>query len=295
MQKYNVKAIFILCLFVGLATVIVCLGGCRLKHLWLNRGTKDRHNMLDRHILNRIRSGVCAIGYLKVKPVKGKIEEYINNRDNFVIIGTGFLIRKTTVVTNRHVLQELKLKQDELGFSDDQKLLKFVYPAGEGEWQEAFCRFKFAGILANQEIDVGFIEFTRRPDLQFEQCVPLELGNPLLVNTGQSIGVFGYPHGTGLLKIQDEKHRELFNRFGPVLQQGYISAIAPLDDVSTVDNFLLDINYAGGMSGSPVFRIDDGLVVGLFYAGLGISAFAIPIDADKINEWLKLHDQHGKS
>ena len=53
-----------------------------------------------------IRIGVCAIGYLK-----GEVKDFINNINDFVIIGTGFLVRPTTVITNRHVIEALQQKQ----------------------------------------------------------------------------------------------------------------------------------------------------------------------------------------
>ena len=63
----------------------------------------------------------------------------------------------------------------------------------------------------------------------------------LLVATGQPIGVIGYAYGTDLLSSEGDI---VFDRFGPIFQQGYISAVAPIDDISDPDKFLLD-NCAG--------------------------------------------------
>ena len=232
-----------------------------------------------------IRSGVCAIGYLK-----GEVKDFINNINDFVIIGTGFLVRPTTVITNRHVIEALQQKQKELGFLNEQRFLEFVYPIGKSKWQTVFCRFNYITVLVNQDLDVGFIEFNRRPDSEFNQVSPLNLGDPLLVATGQPIGVIGYAYGTDLLSSEGDI---VFDRFGPIFQQGYISAVAPIDDISDPDKFLLDINCAGGMSGSPVFRKDDGAVIGLFHGGMGgMVGFAIPIDMKRVNSWLKAHDEN---
>lgn len=302
-QKRNARPRFVIYLFVSLLTMVVYLEGCTSKDRWLNRNNANRRIAMDTRILDRIRSGVCAIGYLKEnfdEKNKNKLEEYVNkNPDCFEIIGTGFMVRDTTAITNRHVLEELKNRQKEFGFLDNQIFLNFVYPVEKGKWQEAFCQFKFAGFIANKELDIGFIEFMRRPEPGFEQCLPLELGDSSLVTTGQPIGVFGYPYGTNLLDVKIEnKEREriqrMFRRFGPVLHQGYISAIAPFDDIGVVDKLILDISFAGGMSGSPVFNLEDGSIIGLFYAGMGkvgIVAFAIPIDSERVNKWLELHDR----
>jgi len=55
--------------------------------------------VIERAILLRLRHGVCAIGYLR-QPLE-------NARPWFKVVGTGFLVRKETVITNRHVLDAL--------------------------------------------------------------------------------------------------------------------------------------------------------------------------------------------
>lgn len=280
--NYNIRFKRLLYLFVSLLTTFIFLEGCTFQNC---RSNVTRRIAMDNRILNKIRGGICAIGYFE-----GKIEEY-----NFKVVGTGFMVRNTTVITNRHVLEALKVKQEQLGFTEDKIFLEFIYPVEKGKWQEAFCRFKFQSIIANKELDIGLIEFVRRPEPEFERCVPLELGDPLLASTGQPIGIFGYPYGSDLLDVKIRNLNDIqeeFRRFGPILHQGYISAIAPFDNVGIVDKFILDISYAGGMSGSPVFKLEDGSVIGLFYAGMGNAVgFAIPIDKERVNKWLELYEQ----
>ena len=62
--------------------------------------TKDtfwRIAMITKEIIDKVTNGVCAIGYLSVP-----LEEYRKNTLSpfFQIIGTGFLVRPTTVITN---------------------------------------------------------------------------------------------------------------------------------------------------------------------------------------------------
>lgn len=206
-------------------------------------------------------------------------------RSRFSVMGTGFLVRDTTAITNRHVIEKLLEEQQKTGFPNNQLYLRFVYPKTDG-WQEGYCRFKRFGIVTNQELDVGFIEFKRLPEAEFDQCRPLVLGDPPSIAVGQPIAVCGYPFGSEMLKRQEKTYR-----FGPVLQQGYISAIAPFDTYSHVEEFLLDIRTAGGMSGSPVFLPSDGSAIGILYAGWdATTSLAIPIDHAWLRAALSLHD-----
>ena len=86
------------------------------------------------------------------------------------------------------------------------------------------------------------------------------------------------------------KKGDVTTRFGPVLQRGYISAIAPYEGSSLITEILLDARTAGGMSGSPVFTVDDGKVIGIHNAGWeATTACAIPINKDKIENWYNFH------
>ena len=239
--------------------------------------------MIDSSIWNCVRSGTCAVGYLTVRP-----QEFLKDpaRPLFSIKGTGFLVRDTTAITNRHVIEALMEEQQKTGFPDEQLYLRFVYPTTNG-LQEGYCRFGRFGIVTNQELDVGFIEFKRRLGAEFDQCRPLVLGDPPSIAVGQPIAVCGYPFGSEMLKRQEKTYR-----FGPVLQQGYISAIAPFDTYSRVEELLLDLRTAPGMSGSPVFLPNDGSVIGILHAGWdATTSLAVPIDAKWLRAALSLHKQ----
>ncbi len=244
--------------------------------------------MVDQNILNRVQSGICAIGYLDGRP-----EDYLRDRSLLHIVGTGFLVRDPMVITNRHVIEQLNREQQTIGFKDDQRYLLFGYLIGE-KWQEAFCRFKSVGVLANRELDVGFIEFKRRPEPEFKQCVPLVFGDLSSAHVGQPIAAFGYPYGTSMLivQIRENERIEIVGRFGPVLQRGFISATAPFDDVARAEKFFLDMRIAGGMSGSPIFRPNDGSVIGMVYAGDEgkVFAVALPIDTARVKKWLEARE-----
>jgi hypothetical protein len=45
------------------------------------------------------------------------------------------------------------------------------------------------------------------------------------------------------------------------------------------------------MSGAPVVRKSDGAVIGVHYAGIEATmAYAIPLDRQRLDQWLVLHD-----
>lgn len=238
-------------------------------------------------ILSRVRNACCAIGYLPEDP-----EEYRQNPGSFQVVGTGFLVRDVTVMTNRHVIQDLDDLQKRIGFSDEHKYVKFIYPIQKGRFQEGACRLQVTSVSQRPEVDVGFIEIRRRPEPAFRQCMPLEFGSLFQIQTGQTVAAFGYPHGTDLLTVKDrDTGRIEIRRFGPLLQHGFVSAIAPFENARHPEKILLDMRIAGGMSGSPVFRIEDGKVIGLIYAELGkTTAFAIPIDSHMLRQWLRFHE-----
>jgi hypothetical protein len=244
-------------------------------------------NMITESILSQIRYAVCAVGYLKIPA-----EEFVNDPSaaQYEIVGTGFLVRENTIITNRHVLEDLNDSCISSGFGAERKLLQFVYPRAGG-WQTGFCRVVSAGYITNQEIDVGFIEFNRRREPEFQQCRPVALTNDAQgINVGRPIGIFGYPEGTDLL-VNGLVDAERIYRFGPVLQQGYISAVAPYDGTLPISEILSDIRTIGGMSGSPVFFADSGEVFAIHFASnQSTTAFSIPVHQPQLFDWLRLHD-----
>jgi S1-C subfamily serine protease len=237
--------------------------------------------MIDTNILNRVRCGVCAIGYVTVN-----MEEYKKNptRPYFKVCGTGFLVRDNTVMTNRHVIEEVHKAQQQTGFSNDQIRIHFVYSVQADEWKTDFRRFE--SLTSFKELDIALVEINRQPG-EMEPCHSLPLGDLSSIAIAQPIAVWGYPYGTSMLAPQGT-----LRRFGPVLQQGYISAISPYDASSRIDELLLDVRTVGGMSGSPVFRPEDGRAIGIVYATWeAITSVAIPIDDARVAKWLAVHDE----
>jgi len=107
--------------------------------------------MIDPEVINRVRNGVCAVGYLTVP-----LEEYQRNIQSpyFQVVGTGFLVRKTTVITNRHVIQGLIDKQANLGFPDSQFFLLFVAPHEETNLKVTIRMIRDFASLGDETLDV---------------------------------------------------------------------------------------------------------------------------------------------
>jgi hypothetical protein len=113
----------------------------------------------------------------------------------------------------------------------------------------------------NEDLDVAVLEFVS-PAGETVPPEPVTIAGPdYRATVGEPIGICGYAHGTVLLREGKE-----VSRFGPLAQQGIISAISPFD-VSDPNLLLLDLTTAPAASGSPVFRLEDAAVVGILVKG----------------------------
>lgn len=240
--------------------------------------------MIDPKVISRVRNGVCAVGYLTVP-----LEEYIRNIQSpfFQVVGTGFLVRETTVITNRHVIQGLFKCQANFGFPTSQFFLSFVAPRDIPQPQITIRMIRHFGALANEEYDVGFLEFKVVKEEHFRDISPLEVASSFDLHVSDEIAVCGYPHGTAMLTKDTKVYR-----WGPVIQRGFISAISPFDTATVPDEILLDIRTAGGMSGAPIFRPSNGEVIGIHHSGWDdqTTALGLPFTKQYLSTWLDLFD-----
>jgi hypothetical protein len=205
----------------------------------------------------------------------------------FQVIGTGFLVRDTTVITNRHVIAALVSEQLRAGVPSSQLFLSFVVPDPVGKQLRNTVRLiRRWGVLSDATIDVGFIEFAIVHLLHFAGISPLDVVDTLDLRVSEEIGVYGYPYGTAML----EKGGRIY-RWGPVVQQGWISGISPFETSTSPDEILLDVRTAGGMSGSPIFRPSSGLVIGIHHSGWeATTALGQPVNRALLSQWLAEYD-----
>ena len=149
--------------------------------------------MITESILSQIRYAVCPVGYLKIPA-----EEFVNDPSaaQYEIVGTGFLVRDNTIITNRHVLEELNDSCTSSGFGDERKLLQFVYPRAGG-WQTGFCSGRICW-LHNKSRNWMWVSSnsTAGVSLNFNSVGQWRSRNDAQgINVGRPIGIFGYPEG----------------------------------------------------------------------------------------------------
>lgn len=103
--------------------------------------------------------------------------------------------------------------------------------------------------------DIGFLHVDVRnlPILEISDCNFAE---------GMDVAVAGFPMGTDTLKAPGWVHQ-----FSPTLTKGIISSVLPFP-CKGPHALLLDLMSQGGSSGSPVFDVNNGEIVGMIYAGL---------------------------
>jgi len=236
-------------------------------------------------LLDTIQNGVCAVGYLPLPLVEWR---KASARLPFQVVGTGFLIRDTVVMTNKHVIDLLSAQSADAEIPEEQLFLSFIIPKAEQNVLNVVRMIRRTQNLQGVPLDVAFIEFKRDPADQFRTVEPLQIVRTWDVSVGQPVCVCGYPYGNKLLE-KDGK----VERWGPVVQYGHVSALSPFRKVGFPDEILLDVRTSTGMSGSPVFRSDTGEVIGIHHEaahdhlGVTTTSFALPLRRDLLDQWLQ--------
>ena len=244
--------------------------------------------MLDQGVITKMMNGTCAIGYTTVPH-----PEFIKDvkQPYFKVVGTAFMVRPDLVMTNRHVIQALLATQADLGFTDDQRIIMFVYPKRPGRWNITVSIIQRMGHILNPDVDVGFIGFNPPDDDEFENVQPLVPQQDQVFTVTDRVALCGYPYGHAMLQKEGKVYR-----WGPIIQQGHISALSPYDNTERPNELLLDVRLAPGMSGAPVIRQEDGTVIGIAHTSWeATTAVAYPIDEALLIEMLTQHDEQAKA
>jgi S1-C subfamily serine protease len=230
-------------------------------------------------LASSFKPSVCAIGYLKTSEDEFKADP---TGSHLKLLGTGFLVTSTEVLTARHVISRVHAGLDKLGLPSDHARLLF-HRANSDTITQHLPRFVVSGALDLTEMDVGIVRFEPPHARWHEETTPLPIHDDASVGVGDPIAVIGYPQGSLSLEREDRFGQRRLYRIGAVLQQGYVSAIAPSDSATYVDRYLLDVRTGPGMSGSPVIDLATGTVIGLNDAGLAAeTAFAWPLSVARV-------------
>jgi hypothetical protein len=215
-------------------------------------------------LLTEIRGAVCAVGISETTEEKLLADP---QRFKFHIEGTGFLTNARTVLTCAHVVDALESAARKRRARPHAKMLQFILPpsGSDHEWKMVVRPFEVA--RRDDRVDLALLRLDKsviaNPVAMVSQdCVP---------SVGEPIGLCGYAHGS-LLTTWAGK----MERFGPLFQVGVVSAVMPFD-VRQPDRVILDLVTGPAASGSPVFRQEDGRVVGFLVEGQikGSAAFSI--------------------
>jgi S1-C subfamily serine protease len=224
--------------------------------------------VIDSGIYRKVRNGVCAVGFI-TEPLdvyRRHIESEI-----FQVTGTGFLVSAGIVLTNRHVIGAILDEEITRLVPKSQFFVQFVAPGARNKLELVPRMIREVSYLDDPKLDIGIIKYKTVNARHFRSIRPLTVAEKWTLQVSEEVGVCGYPYGTQMLA------RGIFFRWGPVLQQGHISAVSPFDTTGVPDEMLLDVRTAGGMSGAPIFR-PTGQVIGIHYAGIeATTAFGIPL------------------
>jgi len=234
--------------------------------------------MIEQDIYRQVRNSVCGVGYL-TEP----LEVYRENLDSgiFQVIGSGFLVKEPFVITNRHVIGALLDEKITNLIPKSQLFIQFVAPREDSTLQIVPRMIREISYLDNPGLDIGFIKYKIVTEEHFESIKPISIAKDWDLKVTERVGICGYPYGTYL------QMSTLIFRWGPVVQQGYISAVSPFDTTELPEEILLDVRTAGGMSGAPIFRPSNGKIIGIHYAGIeGTTAFGIPLTKKIVDEGL---------
>ncbi len=231
--------------------------------------------MIDIQTYRTIRQSTCAVVKSDIQLWDRDPTERKPDRVTYEIVGTGFVFHEDLVITNRHVFEGL------LGVPNDRVAVMFVnYDSAAKDINITLMKTHYRVVLSdspswpggkkylNTDIALYQLDLSetdkRRSFLKLHPALPL--GQKDDIQIGASIGLCGYLYGNELsLDPQDPSAW----RISPLLHQGYISGVAPFDNVDDwpIKLFLTNITNGGGFSGSPIF-LPNGNVIGIHCAGL---------------------------
>jgi len=224
-------------------------------------------------ILKQIKPAVVGIGLL-AEPA---------DPFSLVVQGTGFVIDPSGwVMTNKHVAELLiQERGGRVGVRNSIARAVFFLEREEPKVIEGHRIDREYGAVTCPIVEVAAppgefrpqMDYRDEPDLAIcrvdisglqraikRPILGLTLGDSSTVQEGEEVGVCGFPLGL-ILPRGDELHQ-----LTPIAQKGIISAILPYAGIGNPHAFQLDIHVNPGSSGSPVFRVDSGEVIGIVFA-----------------------------
>jgi S1-C subfamily serine protease len=244
--------------------------------------------MITSSVVNKIRSSTCAV--VRVEKPHEELKGQQFDIHSSTILATGFLVRRDLVLTNRHVVEAIVTDVKKTKTLKHWYVL-FTHPKAGGGLFQTYKRITnlFAFDPGGTRLDVGILSFHRADDLDEAHCASVDFADLSAIAVGVDIGICGFPLGVAVTSKALGG-----SRFGPVIHRGIISGLGPFDvsEPRRIVTFLTDLNTAGGLSGSPVFLPETGVVLGLHFAGVQRTlGYAIPIDQLRVQQWIDFYEK----
>jgi V8-like Glu-specific endopeptidase len=191
----------------------------------------------------------------------GRIE--VSGHPTHEWIGTGFIVGKGVIMTNRHVAVEFGQQNDKKWnfISNRSASINFIK---EFEVDQSL-EFKVEGIIGiHDKLDLALLSINEQSQTGKNLSTPLEIisKDPKIKNK-QNVYVVGYPASDGT-RNEPEVMRKIFADIYDVkrLQPGVITGFN-----QSRNELLHDCSTLGGNSGSPVFDLRTSQVIGLHFGG----------------------------
>jgi len=208
--------------------------------------------------------------YSKIKCAIVAIVSKVSHQPHFPpIIGTGFIAREDGIIfTCDHVIraiEKLPRRKDAPKEEWPANVLIFHNVPDKGM---ALVSMEIKGVIQTALfVPKGHYYGENIPDLgiikvNYIGLPKMEIKSELNLSEGEMVAVSGFPMGENVLIAPGWLHQ-----ISPTLQTGVISSILPIPCKSP-HAFLIDIMCKGGSSGSPIFDIESGEVLGMVYAVL---------------------------
>lgn len=232
---------------------------------------------LNRIAYRELRRSTCAVFLFNADPRDPSMNFQTAPLE---VLGTGFLVADGMVLTNRHVAVKLEAAREKALLPENRRFLAFCEPQSAKFLSIKSISVTHMTFLTNAALDLAILYFSP-PDEPFWKGLRPVTVAPFSAQPGDEVGVVGFPFGESYFERDEGDTERKRYRFGPVLQRGWVSGIAPFDESEVVDRLLLDVRTTVGMSGGPVFRPFDGTVIGIHFGGRGqIAAYAVPLSPE---------------
>ncbi|CAN5171984.1 MAG: trypsin-like serine peptidase [Pyrinomonadaceae bacterium] len=189
-------------------------------------------------------------------------------------VGTGFLVAGGLLVTNRHVLDVLSRGTGLLEKGQAVARFKYEYGSGEDEPPIAVLR----AVATHPRLDLSLLEIEEPEEGNSRQPVEVD---EAAVEVGHPVVAVGYP-------LDDSKRNPLFLNalFWGVFG---VKRAAPGEVAGHGPQTLLhDCSTVGGNSGSPVFSMKTGRVIGIHREGFFLYRNEA-VDGASLKEFVNTH------